>query len=46
MASTGIRSSDIRNFKVSDFTRATSEYHNSNCIEDLLDGSYKDIVPC
>lgn len=47
MASTGIRSSDIRNFKVSDFTRATSEYHNGNCIEDLLDGGYyKNIVPC
>ncbi|MGL4669753.1 MAG: hypothetical protein ACRCVG_04055 [Methanobacteriaceae archaeon] len=36
MASTGIISSDIRNFKVSDFTKATSEYHNSNCIEDLM----------
>lgn len=47
MASSGIRSSDIRKFKVSDFTRATSEYHNSNSIEDLLDGNYyKDIVPC
>jgi len=46
MASTGIRSSDIRNFKVSDFTRATSEYHNGKCIEDLLDGSYNDVVPC
>jgi integrase len=46
MASTGIRSSDIRNFKVSDFTRATSEYHNGNCIDDLLDSSYKDVVPC
>lgn len=47
MASSGIRSSDIRNFKVSDFTRATKEYHNSNSIEDLLDGRYyKDIIPC
>lgn len=47
MASTGIRSSDIRNFKVSDFTRATKEYHNSDNIGDLLDGKYKsNIVPC
>ncbi len=47
MASTGIRSSDIRNFKVSDFTRATKEYHNSDNIGDLLDSKYKkDIVPC
>lgn len=47
MASTGIRSSDVRNFKVSDFTRATKEYHNSDNIEDLLDGKcYKNIIPC
>ena len=46
MASTGIRSSDVRNFKVSDFTKATKEYHNSNSIEDLLDGNYKNIIPC
>lgn len=46
MASTGIRSSDVRNFKVSDFTKATKEYHNSDNIEDLLDSSYKNIIPC
>jgi len=36
MASSGIRSSDIRNFKISDFTKATKEYPNSDNIEDLL----------
>ncbi|MGL6298955.1 MAG: tyrosine-type recombinase/integrase [Methanobacteriaceae archaeon] len=46
MASTGIRSSDIRNFKVSDFTKATNDYHNGNSVEDLIDGNYKDVVPC
>jgi len=47
MASTGIRSSDVRNFKVSDFTKATKEYHNSDSIEDLLDGNYyKKVIPC
>jgi integrase len=46
MASTGIRSSDVRKFKVSDFTQATKEYHNGNSIEDLLDGNYKSVIPC
>lgn len=46
MASSGIRSSDIRNFKVSDFTRATQEYHGSDSIEDLLDSKNKGLVPC
>lgn len=47
MASTGIRSGDVRNFKVSDFTRATEKYHNGDSIEDLLDDKHiKDIIPC
>jgi len=46
MATSGIRSGDIRTFKVSDFTRATERYHNSDSIEDLLDGKYiKDVIP-
>ncbi|WP_221061603.1 tyrosine-type recombinase/integrase [Methanobrevibacter arboriphilus] len=47
MASSGIRSGDIRNFKISDFTKATSYYHNSDSIEDLLDSKYNNnIIPC
>lgn len=43
MASSGIRSGDIRNFKVSDFINATKEYHNGS-IENLLE-SKEDIIP-
>lgn len=47
MASSGIRSGDVRNFKVSDFTKATSHYHNGDTIDDLLDSRYKNnIIPC
>ena len=46
MASSGVRSSDMRNFKISDFTNATIDYHNGDSIEDLLDGKYKNVIPC
>lgn len=45
MASSGIRGVDLRNFKVSDFTEATKEYHNSNKIDDLLDTKSNNIIP-
>lgn len=45
MASSGMRKGDILNFKVSDFTAATKEYHNSDSVDDLLDGKYKNVIP-
>nr|WP_302579089.1 tyrosine-type recombinase/integrase [Methanobrevibacter arboriphilus] len=47
MATSGIRSDDVRTFKVSDFTKATKRYHNSDSIEDLLDDRrIKEVIPC
>lgn len=43
IASSGIRSGDIRHFKVGDFLNATRKYHNGT-LEDLLDCK-TDIVP-
>lgn len=37
MATSGIRTVDIQNFKISDFTYATREYHEGDNIYDLLD---------
>lgn len=46
MASSGIRSSDVRNFKVKDFINATSHYHAGNTIEDILNYEYDDVIAC
>lgn len=47
LASSGIRSGDVRNFKIKDFVEATKDYHDSNTIHELLENkNIKNIIPC
>ncbi len=43
IATSGIRSGDVRHFRIKDFLKATQEYHNGT-LDDLL-YSKKDIIP-
>lgn len=48
MATTGLRTKDIRNFNIEDFTYATREYHDGETIHDLLnlkDNHIENIIP-
>ena len=47
LATSGMRSGDMRNLTIEDFLEATQEYHNTNDIEKaimVMEG--KDVVPC